>query len=162
MTLSIALDIVVAVLLIATIAYAAVLDRRIRMLRSARAEIESVVVSFNTATARAESAIGDLKTGTEAGTRELKPLMATARQIADDLAFLVERGNELADRLDVGVSAARTVAPKGTGKVVSRSLSQTAMAPVKATNRDMDKPERPEREVTDAEHALLKALRSVR
>jgi uncharacterized protein DUF6468 len=157
MTLSIALDIVVAVLLVATIAYATVLDRRFRMLRSARAEIEGAVVGFNVATARAESAIGDLKAGTEAGTRELKPLMATARQIADDLAFLVERGNELADRLDVGVSAARAIAAKGQGKIPPRSMP--AAAPAKAVNRETDSVER---EVSDAEHALLKALRSVR
>ncbi len=113
MTISIMLDIVVAALLVATIAYAAVLDRRIRQLRATRAELESMVVGFNTATARAESAIGDLKAGTETGSRDLKPLIATGRQIADDLQFLVERGNELADRLEVGVSAARAVAPKG-------------------------------------------------
>ena len=160
MTLSIILDIVVAGLLVATIAYATILDRRIRQLRSARAEIETMVVGFNTATARAESAIGDLKTGTEAGTRELKPLMANARQIADDLSFLVERGNELADRLDVGVSAARAVAPKGVLKAASRPS-----APAKAAPLVVDKTERadaPQREVSDAERALLKALRSVR
>jgi hypothetical protein len=159
-TLSIILDIVVAGLLVATIAYATILDRRIRQLRSARGEIETMVVGFNTATARAESAIGDLKDGTEAGARELKPLMATARQIADDLQFLVERGNELADRLDVGVGAARAIAPKGGLKPVSRPN-----APVKAAPIVLDKIERadlPQREVSDAEHALLKALRSVR
>ena len=160
MTLSIILDIVVAGLLVATIAYATILDRRIRQLRSARAEIETMVVGFNTATARAESAIGDLKTGTEAGTRELKPLMANARQIADDLSFLVERGNELADRLDVGVSAARAVAPKSALKAASRPSAPAKTAPIV-----LDKTERadaPQREVSDAEHALLKALRSVR
>lgn len=159
MTLSIILDIVVAGLLVATIAYATILDRRIRQLRSARAEIETMVVGFNTATARAESAIGDLKEGTEAGARELKPLMATARQIADDLQFLVERGNELADRLDVGVGAARAAAPKGGLKPPARPSAP------KATPIVLDKAERagtPPREVTDAEHALLKALRSVR
>ena len=160
MTLSIILDIVVAGLLVATIAYATILDRRIRQLRAARGEIETMVVGFNTATARAESAIGDLKDGTEAGARELKPLMATARQIADDLQFLVERGNELADRLDVGVGAARAIAPKGGIKPASRPS-----APAKAAPIVLDKTERadiPQREVSDAEHALLKALRSVR
>jgi hypothetical protein len=160
MTLSIALDIVVAVLLVATIVYATVLDRRIRMLRSARAEIESVVVGFNTATARAESAIGELKEGTETGSRELKPLIATARQIADDLAFLVERGNELADRLDVGVSAARAVAPKGQNKAAIRST--TAAPQPKPVARQAEGQTAPSREISDAEHELLKALRSVR
>jgi hypothetical protein len=155
-TLSLALDVVVAGLLIATIAYAAVLDRRIRQLRATRAELETMVVGFNTATARAESAIGDLKSGTEAGSRELKPLIATARQIADDLQFLVERGNELADRLDVGISAARVAAPKSGAKPTARPAGFPKLA------RADERPERPAREVSDAEHALLKALRSVR
>jgi hypothetical protein len=158
-TLSIILDIVVAALLVATIAYATILDRRIRQLRSARSEIETMVVGFNVATSRAESAIGDLKEGTEAGARALKPLMATARQIADDLQFLVEHGNELADRLDVGVSAARAAAPKGGLKPAARPQA------VKPAPLALDKSERadtPPREVSDAEHALLKALRSVR
>jgi len=159
-TISLILDIVVAGLLVATIAYAAVLDRRIRQLRATRAELETMVVGFNTATARAESAIGDLKMGTEAGSRELKPLMATARQIADDLQFLVERGNELADRLDVGVSAARAAAPKG--GAVSRPAARPASTAPRAMRSETEKPERPGREVSDAEHALLKALRSVR
>ena len=159
MTLSIILDLVVAGLLVATIAYATLLDRRIRQLRSARAEIETMVVGFNTATARAESAIGDLKEGTESGARELKPLMATARQIADDLQFLVERGNELADRLDVGVSAARAAAPKGSLKPAVRSSAAKAApsVPDKTEHADI-----PQREVSDAKRALLNALRSVR
>jgi hypothetical protein len=154
-TLSLLLNVVVAALLVATIAYAVILDRRIRQLRAARAEFESIIVGFNTATARAESAVGDLKSGTEAGSRELKPLVATARQVADDLSYLVERGNELADRLDLGVSAARQVAPKGpapAAKPVLRAAPQPARAAAP----------QPAREVTDAEHALLKALRSVR
>jgi hypothetical protein len=158
-TVSIALDALVAALLVATIAYAAVLDRRIRQLRATRAELETLVVGFNTATARAESAIGDLKAGTESGSRELKPLIATGRQIADDLQFLVERGNELADRLEVGVSAARTAAPRSAAG--SRPATRPATAP-KTFRPDIASPERPGREVTDAEHALLKALRSVR
>jgi Domain of unknown function (DUF6468) len=156
-TLSLALDVVVAGLLIATIAYAAVLDRRIRQLRATRAELETMVVGFNTATARAESAIGDLKSGTEAGSRELKPLIATARQIADDLQFLVERGNELADRLDVGISAARVAAPKTGAKPAARPPGFPKLA-----RAEGERAERSAREVSDAEHALLKALRSVR
>jgi hypothetical protein len=156
-TLSLALDVVVAGLLIATIVYATVLDRRIRQLRATRSELEAMVVGFNTATARAESAIGDLKAGTEAGSRELKPLIATGRQIADDLQFLVERGNELADRLDVGISAARAAAPKAGAKSAVRptGFPKTARA-------DSERSEPATRQVSDAEHALLKALRSVR
>jgi hypothetical protein len=164
-TISIVLDVLVAGLLIATIAYAAVLDRRIRQLRSTRAELETMVVGFNTATARAESAIGDLKMGTEAGSRELKPLMANARQIADDLTFLVERGNELADRLEFGVGAARTMVPKGPApaKPVARPLTQPIRPKMVRSEADArEHPVRSERDVTDAEHALLKALRSVR
>jgi hypothetical protein len=95
----------------------------------------------------------------------LKPLMANARQIADDLTFLVERGNELADRLEFGVGAARTMVPKGPApaKPVARPLTQPIRPKMVRSEADArEHPVRSERDVTDAEHALLKALRSVR
>ena len=159
MTFTVLMDVVVSALLVATITYAVVLDRHIRQLREARKELETMVVGFNAATARAESAIGDLKIGTEAGSRELKPLVAKAREIADDLAFLVERGNELADRLDAGVGAARAVAPRPetkspTPKAAARpAAAGAAPRPVEGSRS---------RVVSEAEHALLEALRSVR
>jgi hypothetical protein len=156
-TLSLVLDVIVAGLLIATIAYAAVLDRRIRQLRATRVELETMVVGFNAATARAESAIGDLKSGTEAGGRELKPLIATGRQIADDLQFLIERGNELADRLGTGITAARVAAAKASAKPSARPVGFPNTARAQGERADPSG-----RNASDAEHALLKALRSVR
>lgn len=159
MTFTVLMDVVVSALLVATITYAVVLDRRIRQLREARKELETMVVGFNAATARAESAIGDLKMGTEAGSRELKPLVAKAREIADDLAFLVERGNELADRLDTGVSAARAVAPR---PEMNDPLPKAGARPAAAGATLRSVEEGQSRMVSEAEHALLKALRSVR
>lgn len=156
MTLTILMDVVVSALLVTTITYAVVLDRRIRQLREARKELETMVVGFNAATARAESAVGDLKMGTEAGSRELKPLVAKGREIADDLAFLIERGNELADRLEVGISTARGAAPRPMAKGPAKGPSGDAV--VKSAAR----PRVESREVSEAEQALLKALRSVR
>lgn len=158
MTFTVLMDVVVSGLLVATITYAVVLDRRIRQLRETRKELEIMVVGFNAATARAESAIGDLKIGTEAGSRELKPLVAKAREIADDLAFLVERGNELADRLDVGVSAARSVAPRAEMKSPAPKVSAQPAAGAAPQPTEESR----SRVVSEAEHALLKALRSVR
>ena len=68
MTLAILLDIVVAVLLAATIAYAAVLNRRLGTWRRERAELGKLIVAFNEAAVQAQAGIAGLKkAGEETG-----------------------------------------------------------------------------------------------
>ena len=61
MTLSILLDALVAGLLVATIAYAMVLTRRLGALRNDKAQLEALVRSLDESSRRAESGIAALK-----------------------------------------------------------------------------------------------------
>ncbi len=107
MDISLVLDAIVAVLLITTIGYAVVLNRRLGALRNAKSDIEALVGQFSDSTDKAGSGIESLKDETRRSGEALQSKLDAARGLADDLSFLLERGSSLADRLDGAVGAAR-------------------------------------------------------
>ncbi len=111
MSYGIYLDIIVALLLAATIFYSVVLNRRLSALRSHRAELEALIIAFNDSCTRAEAGVRSLRTATEEAAR-LQQYLQRSQSIRDDLAFLVDRGAPLADRLEGGVRTARAEAPR--------------------------------------------------
>jgi hypothetical protein len=101
------LDVTVAILLMVFIAYAVALSRQLKELRKSRDQMERVIKTFNEATARAEAGIPRLrKTAEEAG-RALDEHVAKARTLRDDLAYMVERADGMAARLEGSVRFAR-------------------------------------------------------
>jgi hypothetical protein len=111
MMLSLFGDAVVALLLIATISYAAVLNQRLSVLRNDRVKLEELVNGLTAAAQRAESGIAGLKEASEDHGQRLAKKIDDARALRDDLTYLVERGGNLADRLE-GTIRARRDAPK--------------------------------------------------
>lgn len=109
MIFSLLLDILVAVLLVVTIVYAVMLNRRLGILRQDRAELEKLTVTFADALRRAEDGIGRLKATADT----LQDRIDRAQSLRDDLAFLTERGGSAADRLEDLVRAARKEAGVG-------------------------------------------------
>src|SRR5437763_1286246 len=107
MTMGTILDIVVIILLVPTIIYAVILNRRLAALRKSRDELGKVVNSFNEATMRAEAGIPKLKKATTEANHTLKDRVEKAQTLRDDLAFMIERAEELAGRLEGAVRAAR-------------------------------------------------------
>jgi hypothetical protein len=112
-TIILIFDVVIAGLLIATIVYAIMLNRQLVNLRESRGEMEALIRSFGEATARAESGIKAMKR-TAADTGEgLQKSIEKAASLRDELHFLVEAGESLAQRLADAPGAAR---PSGTAK----------------------------------------------
>lgn len=107
MTTGMILDVVVILLLVPTIIYAVILNRRLAALRRSREELSKVVASFNEATLRAEAGIPKLKKATTEANHTLKDRVEKAQTLRDDLAFMIERAEELASRLEGAVRAAR-------------------------------------------------------
>ncbi len=133
MPFSLALDVLVAVLLVITIGYAMVLNRRLGRLRRDKSELEKLAATFGQATARAEESIGNLKKTADA----LKGRIDNAQALRDDLAFLIDRGGSAADRLEETVRAARKeggsrprpslkmpAAAHGNGKISPKSTAE--------------------------------------
>jgi hypothetical protein len=139
------LDVVVILLLVPTIVYAIILNRRLTALRRSREELSKVVNSFNEATMRAEAGIPKLKKATTEANHTLKDRVEKAQTLRDDLAFMIERAEELASRLEGAVRAARTEGAAVHGPAAApataapRPLTETA-APARTYGAGMSAP----------------------
>lgn len=171
------LDIVVAVLLVVTICYAVMLNRRLGKLRRDKEELNELARTFGDATVRADEAIGKLR----ATASSLEERIAKAEQLRDDLVFLVERGGTTADELERLVRQARDdigVVPKPrpaeaapVAKQIGIETRDDAEAAAheamgretmdrEAAGRDETPSDIDDEPRSEAERALLKALRS--
>lgn len=95
---------VVAILLACTIWYAFNLNRRLGVMRAQQEEFSRLVLSLNQATARAQEGIYELKTISQTSAESLRAEIAKARALADELAIITEAGNNLADRIEMGLT----------------------------------------------------------
>ena len=107
MSLALLLDAVVILLLLATIGYAAVLNRRLTRLRAARDDMEALLKDFGEAGAKAQQALAALHGEGQATAAKLDGLIERAKTLSDDLVFLIDRGGRLAD----GLAASEAAAP---------------------------------------------------
>jgi hypothetical protein len=114
------------------------LDRRLIALRAEGAALGQGAAEMAEATVAAEAALARLRATAEASGRAVAERVATGERLRDDLAFLTERAEALADRLDTLVRSGRPLAQPDPGP---RS------APAPATPR------------SEAERELQRALR---
>ncbi len=101
------LDLIVTVLLITTIGYAIMLNQRLTQLRKNRDDFAKIVQSFNDSTLRAESSIPKLRKAAEDAGMALQERVEKAHSLRDDLAFMIERADTMANRLENSVRTAR-------------------------------------------------------
>lgn len=92
-------DAVVALLLVATIGYSVVLNRRLTAVRSDREKFEVLIRNLNAASKRAEDAVTNLRATADDLGRHLDKKVEEARGLSDDLAYMIERGSDIADKL---------------------------------------------------------------
>ena len=145
------LEIVLVVLLGATLFQAIRLERALGVLKRDRAALESLVAGFNASTHQAESGIQKLRAAADGAGRQIETQITKSVSLKDDLAYLSERGERLADRLDALVRSARPLAQdRGVPDRGTPDRAQPA------------KPATPEMAVSQAERDLLQALRMAR
>ncbi len=106
------LDGVLAVLLVATIVYCYILNRRLGNIRAAGDQMTDLVGKFSTATEQAKAGIVALKLAAEEDGQRLQETLDMARVMRDELAFLTETGDSLATRLANAREGAKPVAMK--------------------------------------------------
>jgi hypothetical protein len=107
MMLSLGADLVVAVLLVATIGYAAVLNRRLTAVRNDRDKFEKVIRELAVSSQRAESAVAGLRLAADELGKRLDKKVEEGRALSDDLAYMIERGGSVADKLEAQIRAGR-------------------------------------------------------
>jgi cell division septum initiation protein DivIVA len=178
MDYKLALDLIIAVLLAATIVYAAILNGKLNQLRKNRDDLAKLVAAFNDATVRAEAGIPKLKRVSEEASSTLVERVEKAQSLRDDLAFMIERADAMANRLEGAVRSARvdvkpSPAPQAGGRPVRPAAAPgpastapqqpapaqpaVAAAPLTASRSDDFEDDR-----SEAERELLRALQAVR
>ncbi len=116
--LSLVLDILIACLLVAVIVYALRLNKNLSVLQQSKSELEKMLAGFTESTEKAEMAIQKVKDASTQNRDSLNKLLGEAEALREDLAYMIERGNSLADKLDGGIAqnrggAEKSAAPKG-------------------------------------------------
>jgi len=126
------LEIVLIALLAATLFHAVRLERALGVLKRDRAVLEELVAGFNASTRQAEAGIERLRAAADGAGRQLAHHIVTGSALKDDLAFLSERGERLADRLDDQVRSARPVLAEADTNDAPRQRSQAERDLLKA------------------------------
>lgn len=101
-------------------------------LRAERAAMEAGAVGLAEATRAAEAALQRLRATAESAGRNVAERVAVAEPLREDMRYLIERAESLADRLEAGVRAARPLvadtpppaAPREARSAAERSLLQ--------------------------------------
>ncbi|HEX2942148.1 MAG TPA: DUF6468 domain-containing protein [Rhodopila sp.] len=101
------LEIILVLLLAATLVQALRLERALGVLKRDRSALEGLVAGFNVSTNQAESGIQQLRAAAEGAGRQLDAQVTKSVALKDDLAFLTERGEKMADRIERLIKLAR-------------------------------------------------------
>lgn len=136
MTLALMVEIVVAVLLLVTLGISLVLNRRLGNLRANQDEMRRLIGDFDKALTKARQGLTELKTASNTADTAHEERMKAAKTLRDELGFMIETGDRLADRLAgeaSGNRAARQDRPAAAERMVSdragmeRVLERAAM-----------------------------------
>ncbi len=146
-SLELLINLAIIILLIPTIIYVYRLNKNLNLLRQNQDSLARLISSLNEATYKAENSIPKLKSVTEHSSENLQEVIDNAQNLKDDLTFINERADNLADRLENVISAGREMKP----------TSQQAPIPVSSYPQEVNEDER-----SLAEMELLKALRSIK
>ena len=141
-------------LLIPTIVFAYRLNKNLRQNQKSLAQL---VQSLNEATFKAENSIPKLKSVTEHSSEGLKEVVDSAKTLKDDLTFINERADNLADRLEIMIKDGRSIKEEKP----AAGLFGAKKASVKARD-DVEEDFAVSDSRSEAEMELLKALRSIK
>jgi hypothetical protein len=126
------LELVLVALLGVTLVHAVRLERALRVLRQDRSALGEAIAGFDDSARQAEAGIAQLQSATAESAQLLGRRLDQGTTLKDDLAFLLERGETLADRLDGLVRTGRAItaapspmpAPAFTAEPVPKVRSQ--------------------------------------
>jgi len=105
--LSLLLNLFISGLLMATISYCWVLNKRIKILQDSKSELASLLNHFDDATNRASESIIALQTASKKIGENITARIDKVNYLMDDLAFMMEKGNRLADQLEANFAVNR-------------------------------------------------------
>lgn len=99
---SISMDALLAILLAATVGYCAVLERRLRHLRSDQQGLMKTIRDLNLAIATAQNSLRALHGAADEAEQKLSRHVTQGRALADELSLLASAGERIATRIENG------------------------------------------------------------
>ncbi|WP_033068912.1 DUF6468 domain-containing protein [Thalassospira australica] len=117
------LDLLMIVLLAATIVYAIILNRKLAAFRRSREDMQNFLTAFNAANERAESSITALRDMAEQSGEKLREDIEKASALNEDLTFMVDRGESIANRLEKAARDVNAVRRSGAGAAEAAQAS---------------------------------------
>jgi hypothetical protein len=180
--LGLVFDVAICLLLVMTIGYAMALNRKLGLLRDAKRDMEKLFAEFASATNEAQGGLQALKQHSGEAGENLARNVDDACRLADEMAFLVKKGNEIANRLESAIAASRKASvTAGAGGEASAARAETAptmraQAPsiakaeiaTPAAARPAETPaprglaKLTKRKLSDADSELMRALQAIR
>jgi chromosome segregation ATPase len=168
-TVTLVIDLIMVGLLVATIAYAIILNRQIVRLRESRGELAELIKGLNEAMTKAEAGVRSMKATAHNTGEGLQKTIDKAGTLRDELQFMIEAGNTLADRMS-GFSedrpkASRPVARPPALRPVHDDMDEERMvAPPQRRPQPLsdDRPREGEEGLSRAERELLRAIENRR
>ncbi len=143
--LELIINLLIIVLLVPTIIYAYKLNKNLTLLRENQNSLSHLISSLNDATIKAENSIPKLKNVTEVSSQNLQDVVDNAKTLKEDLTFINERADNLADRLENVIHDSRTL----------KNAANSDSSPDFSSSEAQD-------DRSLAEMELLKALRSIK
>jgi methyl-accepting chemotaxis protein len=110
--LGLVVEVLVASLLLVTIGYCVLVNRKLELIRSDQSELRQIVRELNAATAQAESAIAGLRETARDAEGALMQRVDAAHSLANELGGEMSRAAALVDRLTDLTQAARAAAAR--------------------------------------------------
>ena len=128
--LSLALDAALAVLLLLSLGLGLKLHRALRRLRDDNTDFDRLIAAINGATDRARSVLDDLKRAAGDTGERLGGDLGQAQRMLDELRFLCERGERLADGLAGQIEFEPRTAARARRMLLQRALDRRPRLPI--------------------------------
>lgn len=135
------IDGVLLILLGAVIVSSYLLNNRILEVRKGQTELAGLVQRLNIATQQAQSGVELLKKASKETKSDLEAEVTKARALADELALITQSGENIASRIEKGLSQTETGGKAGAPKSIKVDLEES---------------------ITEEEEAVLQALKEAR
>lgn len=156
------INLIIIGLLIPTIIYAYRLNKNLTLLRENQNSLAKLVNALNDATFKAENSIPKLKSVTEHSSEDLKEVVDSAKNLKDDLLFINERADNLADRLENVIRDGRGLKEAKPAPLPREPVFEKKSFFARTTPATHPENFEVEDSRSEAEMELLKALRSIK
>jgi len=153
------LDVILIGMVGVGLAQVARLIKHLTGLREGRIEMERFVHEFNATVIRAEAGIKGLKQAARDSGDDLEKLVDKALQVRDELSFIVESADQIAERLSQSATnAVRPAVPATEVKQAAKPAAPPPLPPGTETEKSAKKEAAP---ASKAEQELMQALKKL-